>query len=347
MNREKATETAVQIDGSYGEGGGQILRTSLSLSLITGKPFQITNIRANREKPGLLRQHLTAVQAAVTVSGGRAEGASPGSRALAFFPGEVQSGIYQFAIGTAGSGTLVLQTILPALMMASGPSEIVIEGGTHNPAAPPYDFIEKCFLPLIEKMGPKVKLELQRYGFYPAGGGKFTVQITPVDRLQPLLLGDRGEIIEKKIVALVANLPYHIARRELDTASGLLGWDAEMTSCVDTKNSASPGNVVMIEIESHGATEMFIAFGERGVTAEAVATDAAKQAKAYLESAASVGEHLADQLLLPMALAGKGEFTTTELNLHARTNMQVIQEFLPVKFEVREMHGCYGVTVQQ
>jgi RNA 3'-terminal phosphate cyclase (ATP) len=293
-----------------------------------------------------LRQHLTAVQAAAAVSGGSVEGASLGSRTLTFFPGKVQSGSYQFAIGTAGSGTLVLQTILPALMLAAGPSKIVIEGGTHNPAAPPYDFIEKCFLPLIEKMGPKVKLELQRYGFYPAGGGKFTVEIAPVDRLQPLSLGDRGEISEKKIVALVANLPYHIARRELDTVAGLLGWGAEMTSCVDTKNSASPGNVVMIEITSQAASEMFIAFGERGVTAEAVATNAAGQAKAYLDSAATVGEHLADQLLLPMALAGKGAFSATELNLHAKTNMKVIQEFLPVRFEVSELDGCCRVSIE-
>jgi RNA 3'-terminal phosphate cyclase (ATP) len=341
------TEVPIQIDGSYGEGGGQILRTSLSLALITGRPFQITNIRANRKKPGLLRQHLTAVQAAATVSGGRAEGAFAGSRALTFVPGKVQAGSYQFAIGTAGSGTLVLQTILPALMTASGASEIVIEGGTHNPAAPPYDFIEKCFLPLIERMGPKVKLELERYGFYPAGGGRFTAEITPVNRLQPLLLGDRGEIVEKKIVAVIANLPYHIARRELDTAAALLGWDQGTAFCLDTKNSASPGNVVMIEVKTSEITEMFIAFGERGVTAEAVAANVANQVKAYLASAASAGEHLADQLLLPMALAGKGAFVTTALNLHAQTNMHVIQQFLPVRFEARELNGCYRLTVER
>jgi len=338
-------QTLVRIDGSFGEGGGQILRTSLSLSLVTGKPFRIEKIRANREKPGLLRQHLTAVQAAAEVGAGEAEGASLGSKALTFIPGKVRAGDYHFAIGTAGSGTLVLQTILPALITASGPSRIVIEGGTHNPAAPPFAFLEKSFIPLIEKMGPKVKAELNRYGFYPAGGGRFTVEITPCAVLNSLTIGERGEVIAQRAVALVANLPYHIARRELDTAGRLLGWGPECLVCEDTKNSVSPGNLVMVEIKSSCVTEIFTAFGQRGISAEEVATDAAKQAQKYLGSQAALDEHLADQLLLPLALARDGSFTATSLNLHAQTNMHVISQFLPVRFDVQDGKGFIRVSV--
>jgi len=340
-------QTTVRIDGSFGEGGGQILRTSLSLSLVAGKPFRIENIRANRQKPGLLRQHLTAVHAAVEVGSGEVDGAELGSKALTFVPGKIRAGDYHFAIGTAGSSTLVLQTILPALLTASAPSRVEIEGGTHNPAAPPFDFLQRSFMPLIEKMGPKVKVELQRYGFYPAGGGRFVVEVTPCAELQPIAVGERGEITGRRAVALVANLPYHIARRELDTLGKLLDWGPEWLSCEETKNSVSPGNLVMIELKSSALTEILTAFGKLGVSAEDVATDAAEQARAYLNSRAAVGEHLADQLLLPMALTGGGSFTAVGLNLHAKTNMQVIQQFLPVRFDVREENGFSCVSVRR
>lgn len=339
------TKTMIRIDGSLGEGGGQILRSSLSLSLATGKPFRIENIRANRQKPGLLRQHLTAVQAAVEVGSAEVEGASLGSGSLTFIPGKVRAGEFRFAVGTAGSGTLVLQTVLPVLMTAAGPSRIEIEGGTHNPAAPPFDFLKRSFIPLIEQMGPSVKLELRRYGFYPAGGGHFVVEIHPVEKLKPIHVEFRGEIVAKKATALVANLPYHIARRELDTVAKLLHWAPDSLHCEDTKKSASPGNVVMAELASSAVTQVFTAFGKLGVSAEDVAKDAAEQARAYLDSAAAVDEHLADQLLLPLALAGGGSFSAVSLNLHAKTNMEVIRKFLPVRFEVKEGIGCTLVTV--
>ncbi len=179
----------ISIDGSLGEGGGQILRTSLSLSLVTGLPFQIVNIRAGRERPGILRQHLAAVLAATQIGEATADGAFLGSTALTFAPTTIKPGKYHFAIGTAGSGTLVLQTILPALMVGSLPSQITIEGGTHNMAAPPFDFMARTFLPLIEKMGPKFQGNLERYGFYPAGGGRFVVNIEPCEVLSPIAIG--------------------------------------------------------------------------------------------------------------------------------------------------------------
>jgi RNA 3'-terminal phosphate cyclase (ATP) len=323
----------IEIDGSIGEGGGQILRTALSLSLVTGKPFRIRKIRAGRERPGLLRQHLTAVLAAVEVGGAAVEGASLGSDSLTFTPGAVRSGEYHFTVGTAGSGTLVLQTILPALMLASSPSQVRIEGGTHNPMAPPFHFLECAFVPLLERMGPRVSLQFERFGFYPAGGGSFLAQITPIAKLSPLTLGERGEVISRRVHAIVANLPRHIGQREVDSASASLNWGPETNSIESTRNSPGPGNVLMIEIRTQEVTELFTEFGKLGVSAERVGEQAAREARAYLSSNAVAGEHLTDQLLLPMALAGSGSFTSSKLNRHARTNIEVIESFLPVRFQ--------------
>jgi RNA 3'-terminal phosphate cyclase (ATP) len=337
----------VEIDGSVGEGGGQILRTSLSLSLVTGKPFRIDRIRAGREKPGLLRQHLTAVLAAAEVGGAKVEGAALGSQSLTFTPGTVRPGEYRFAVGTAGSGTLVFQTVLPALMLASGPSKVIVEGGTHNHMAPPYHFLERVFLPLVERMEPKFKMQFERYGFYPAGGGRFVAEITPAPSLAPLHLGERGEITSRKVTAIVANLPRHIAQREAETATDMLNWGAETQLIEATRESAGPGNVVMIEIRTNETTEIFTDFGKVGVSAEKVAENAARQAREYLASNAAAGEHLTDQLLLPMALAGSGSFTALKLNLHARTNMDVIQKFLSVAFQITEADGHTKVEISR
>jgi RNA 3'-terminal phosphate cyclase (ATP) len=335
----------IRIDGSFGEGGGQILRTSLSLSLATGKPFRIEKIRAGRERPGLLRQHLTAILAAAEVGGAEVEGATLGSATLTFSPGKVRAGEYRFTVGTAGSGTLVFQTILPALMLASAASRVTIEGGTHNSAAPPFDFLARTFLPLLERMGPKVRLEFERYGFYPAGGGRFCAEIEPCAALEPLSLGERTEIVSRRILAVVANLPGHIAVREIETAAGLLNWSKDVGKIDQTRNSAGPGNIVMIEIGTSEVTEIFSAFGQKGVNAETVASGAAHEAREYLGSRAVAGEHLTDQLLLPLALAGTGSFTAQKINMHARTNMTVISEFLPVRFDLREDEGVVTVDL--
>jgi RNA 3'-terminal phosphate cyclase (ATP) len=336
----------LEIDGSFGEGGGQILRTSLGLSLVTGKPFRIDKIRAGRQKPGLLRQHLTAVLAAAEVSQASVAGATLGSTCVTFTPGAVRPGEYRFVIGTAGSGTLVLQTVLPALMLAKAESKVTIEGGTHNHAAPPYHFLAQTFAPLVQRMGPKIALEFARYGFYPAGGGKFSATITPVPQLSPFDLDARGEITSRRVVAVVANLPRHIAHREAETAIEMLGWGADRYTVESTRESAGPGNVVMVEVGSEQVTEIFTSFGQIGVSAERVASRAAKDAREYLVSCAAAGEHLADQLLLPFALAGGGSFTATKLNLHARTNMEVIAMFLPVHFATSDGEGFVRLNVE-
>jgi len=322
----------VILDGSVGEGGGQILRTALSLSVVTGKPFFIEKIRAGRERPGLLRQHLTAVLAAAEIGDAEVEGAYVGSTQLSFKPSAIKPGRYNFAVGTAGSGTLVLQTILPALMTANEPSYITIQGGTHNQAAPPFDFLAKTFLPQIERMGPRVLVNLEKYGFYPAGGGRFEVEIHPCSTLSPIHLEERGATEKPKVHAIVANLNRKIAQREVFVASHLLQLAEEEQQITFTKNSPGPGNVVMIEVESTALIEVFTSFGKMGVSAEKVGTDAASQVSAYLASEAAVSEHLADQLLLPMALAGAGSFTTAAISPHAQTNMDVIKRFLPVNF---------------
>jgi RNA 3'-terminal phosphate cyclase (ATP) len=326
----------ISIDGSFGEGGGQVLRTSLSLSLVTGLPFQIANIRAGRERPGLLRQHLAAVLAAAQVGEASVDRAFLGSTALTFAPTTIKPGKYHFAVGTAGSGTLVLQTILPALMVGILPSQVVIEGGTHNMAAPPFDFLARTFLPLIEKMGPKVEANLERYGFYPAGGGRFVVDIEPCGLLTPIEVDRRGHTAKPKVNAVVANLPRHIAQREVDAVAAALGCGMEQLRITETKNSFGPGNVIMVEVETSAVTEVFTSFGKMGLSAEKVAADVASQVRAYLASEAATCEHLADQLLLPMAMAGVGSFTTVAASYHARTNIDVIAKFLPTEFTIEE-----------
>lgn len=322
------------IDGSQGEGGGQILRTSLSLSIVTGKPLRIFNIRAGRKKPGLKRQHLTAVQAAAQISGAEVQGAEIGSRDLMFVPGKLTPGEYRFSIGTAGSTTLVLQTVLPPLLTASTPSKLTLEGGTHNLAAPPFDFLKKAFLPLINRMGPAVNLSLLRPGFYPAGGGQFTAAIRPTEKLTPVDILDRGVIVAQKARAMVANLPRHIADRELKVIQKELNLPAADLSAIEFDNARGPGNAVFIEIISQHITEVFTGFGEKGVRAETVARRATEEAKHYLKSGAPVGHHLSDQLLLPFALAGGGSFITQELTEHSKTNIAVIQKFLNVDISV-------------
>lgn len=327
---------SITIDGSFGEGGGQVLRTSLGLALVSGQPFRIEHIRANRKKPGLQRQHLTAVKAAAEIGQATVEGAEFGSRALAFTPGQVRPGEYRFDIGTAGSVTLVLQTVLPALMTAPGPSTLILEGGTHNPMAPPVDFLQRAFLPLVRRMGPHVAIELDRYGFYPAGGGRVVVRIEPRGSLEGLELVERGRVTDREVRAVVARLPEHIARREADTARRKLGWEAKCAT-IEEVESAGPGNFVTVTIGCAHATEVFTGFGQIGVPAERVAAGPAKEAKRWLEAGVPVGEHLADQLLVPMALAGRGRFRTLPPTEHTRTNIAMVMRLLDVEIASQEL----------
>lgn len=324
------------IDGSEGEGGGQMLRTSLGLSMLTGTPFRMQRIRANRDKPGLMRQHRTAVLAAQQVCSAKLTGAVVGSSELTFIPGQVRPGDYHFATGSAGSTTLVLQAVLPALLTAASPSTLTLEGGTHNTFAPPLDFLEKSFLSLVGRMGPTVDVALERHGFYPAGGGRWFATVTPAPRLAPIELMSRGEFVRRKCMALVAGLPGEIAVRELAICRKAFDWDEPSFQIRQLSADCGPGNVLMIELGDGQVTEVFTSFGERGVSAEAVAERCVRQVRDYLAAGAPVGEHLADQLLIPLAMAGGGSFVTGPLTEHTRTNARLIERFLPVRFDIRE-----------
>ena len=327
----------LSIDGSFGEGGGQIIRSSLALSLVTGKAFRVYNVRAGRPKPGLQPQHLTAVRAAAEVGGARVEGAGVGAREFTFLPGEVTAGQYRFPIGTAGSTTLVMQTVLPPLLRASGPSLLTFEGGTHNPHAPPFDFIEKTFLPLVNRTGPTVTVELERYGFYPPGGGRFSVYVEPGAEARRLDLVERGVILAERARALCVNLRADIGERELKVAAEQLGLTLDQLRLDTSENAISPGNVFTVEVESELLTEVFTGVGQRGVRAEQVAARAVEEAKRYLEVGAPVGEHLADQLLIPLALAAGGSYTTGPLTPHTTTNIEVVRKFLPVEITTTQL----------
>jgi RNA 3'-terminal phosphate cyclase (ATP) len=298
----------ITIDGSAGEGGGQILRSSLALSLVTEKPFCIENIRAKRQKPGLLRQHLTAVKAAADVSQAKVDGDSIGSTRLSFSPGRVKGGSYHWSIGTAGSATLVLQAVLPALIVADENSDLTLEGGTQNPYAPPFDFLAQAFLPVINRMGPEVISHLERSGFYPAGGGRFSVTINPVQKLLRADLMERGEIMERKAVATISHLHRHIAETEIGTLRTELPWGPECFRIEESNDSRGPGNVVSCFVESRNITEVFTGLGKRGVPANRVASILGDEFRGYLSSGVPVGCYLADQLMVPMAVAGGGRF---------------------------------------
>ncbi len=341
----------IEIDGSVGEGGGQILRTSLALSMCTGQPFTLARIRARRAKPGLMRQHLTCVQAAAAVSGATAQGAAPGSTTLVFEPGAVKSGDYAFSVGTAGSCTLVLQTVWPALMLADAPSRLKLAGGTHNPMAPPFHFLERCYAPLLHRLGAGSELALRRLGFYPAGGGEIDVTIHPAaDTLHPFDLLERGDRVEAFAECLAPALPGAVARRELDALARALAWTPEQLRVPVVRQNEGPGNALMATLSHANVCELFTQFGEKGVSSEQVAQALAREVRDYESSAAALGPHLADQWALPLALAvwrcgGEAAYTCTELTDHATTNFAMIERFLPVRFETVQIDGGWRVSV--
>ena len=338
----KTNTSILSISGE--SGGGQLLRSSLSLALVTGRAFRMTNIRGKRPKPGLMRQHLTCVKAAAEVCGAEVEGAEMGSTELVFTPGKIAAGDYRFAIGSGGSTTLVLQTLLPALLHAEASSTLRIEGGTHNPMAPPFEFIEQCFLPVLWSMGVKASVALERPGFMQAGGGVLTAQISPIKKWKKITLTERGEELGLFGMVLNAHLPRSIVEREIAAANGVLRLPIEATEAAD---SAGPGNAIMLGARFANVCEITTGIAQMGRSAEAVATGAAKSLRGYLASSAPVGAHLADQLLLPMALAGGGMFHTLSITEHTRTNMALIEQFLPVKFGVKELDaGVKAVTAK-
>lgn len=325
----------ITLDGS--RGGGQILRTALSLSLITGKPFRIHDIRGKRPKPGLKRQHLTCVQAALQIGDGSADGAELNSRELVFHPGTTRAGDYRFAIGTAGSTSLLLQTVLPALLFADGASTVHVTGGTHNPLAPTADFIARSFLPALRTMGAGAGLTLHRHGFAPAGGGHVELAVNgdPNKTLKPLPHSTRGDLTGRHITATYANLDRSIAGRMATAAAKNLGWPEDSIS-VNEVDADGPGATVTAEAVHGNITDSITYFAERGRSADKLGHLTGRDLTRFLESGALVTERLADQLLLPLALAGGGTLTTTNATNHINTNLHTIAAFLATTSQITQ-----------
>ena len=326
----------IQIDGSQGEGGGQILRTALALSMITGQAFELINIRAGRKKPGLMRQHLVCVQAFQHISQAYVEGAELHSQRLYFAPQHVQNGKYQFQIGSAGSTTLVLQTLLPALLLQNEASELAISGGTHNLLAPTADFIEHCFLPALEKLGIKVEFKLNKAGFFPIGAGEIQIKIQPWQHRNKLNLLDRGTLQSTEAFAAVLNLSEEaqIAQRELATLNKRLKLDTQQQFHL---NGISQGNTAYVKVAHQNHVQLFTTLGEMRKSAEQIANHLAEQVKRYIASQAVVDEYLADQLLLPLALGQGGEFTAQCISEHTRTQAVMIEKFIDCEIEFIEL----------
>lgn len=331
----------IKLDGTYGEGGGQILRSALTLSMITQKPFEIENIRGKRAKPGLLRQHLTAVKASQEICSASVKGANLGSGNLHFTPGRIRSGSYRFSVGSAGSSMLVLQTILPALIFGKEKSEIVLEGGTHNPFAPTFHFLRDVYIPAIKKIGIDIDINLEKYGFYPAGGGRAKVLINPVKKVKKLNLLKRGAIRELTSISILSNLPEKIGIREVNKADQLLQSIAKINKKVETVNSPGPGNVFLTKVVCDNITETFTTFGEKRLKSEIVARRCVNDTIDYLISDAAVGEHLADQLIIPMAINEGGCFSTNVVSSHTRTNINTVSKFLNVKIDCSKQKDDY------
>lgn len=336
----------IEIDGASGEGGGQILRTSLTLSMIIGQPFRMINIRANRPKPGLMRQHLVAVQAAAQICNGEIASAVVGAQTLEFIPGKIRGGDYQFAIGTAGSCTLVLQTLIPALLFADRPSTIHITGGTHNMMAPPAHFLQRSYGRVLADMGATLDIELKRFGFYPAGGGEISVRIMPCAKLNAIEIMEPGERIAGYAESFIAGIPVSVANRELESIGTGMGWSESQLFVRGLSNDQGPGNALLISFEQQNVINVFSEFGEKAVRSETVARNLLAQVRRFIISGASVSEHLADQIMLPFALAGGGRFTTNTVSQHAKTNAEVIAQFLPVDISFEKRDSYYVCSVQ-
>jgi RNA 3'-terminal phosphate cyclase (ATP) len=317
----------ITIDGSEGEGGGQVLRYACALSLLTGEPFTIEKIRAGRDQPGLMRQHMTAIEAACTVGGAECEGLELGSNRIVFRPGSVQPGEYRFAVGTAGSTALVLQTLLVPLALAGAPSRLVIEGGTHAAMAPPFDFMARCFLPVFARMGPQVSATIKRHGFFPRGGGRIEIAIEPAP-LRRIECLDRGEPVARAGTVLFASLGDDIARRIRKAAlKNLPGWTESDIAIRELPADQGPGIALLLDAAFAHVTEVVSGFGRLGLSAEKIGATAGKRMAGYEASGAFAGPYLQDQLLLPMAIAGGGAFTSVKISEHTRTAASLIERF--------------------
>jgi RNA 3'-terminal phosphate cyclase (ATP) len=336
----------IEIDGSFGEGGGQILRTALALSVIFKRPLAVHHIRSKRKNPGLEHQHLMAVNALAKISGAKVEGNVVGSQTLTFVPGEVCSGDYRFQIGTAGSTTLLLQALLLPLCLSQRGFRLILEGGTHVPWSPPYHYLSDVLFPTLHVMGVSVGGRVGPWGWYPKGGGVIQVEVQPSPSLGPVSLLERGSVKRIRGFSAASLLPRHVAERQRQEALRRIEKEMKMTAeitILPDPPSRGPGSFLLLVAESEGALAGFSSLGRRGKRAEEVAGEAVNALKEYLEAEGCLDPYLADQLIPFMVMAkGNSAFTTTRITEHLLTNLWVIQHFRNVKISVRGEKGREG-----
>lgn len=330
----------VEIDGAQGEGGGQVLRSALTLSAITGNGVHLYNIRSNRSKPGLMAQHLKSVDAAAAVCKASVDGASMNSTALTFQPSGLRSGRYRFEIGTAGATSLVLQTIFLPLSLTSS-SSVIISGGTHVPWSPCYHYLALHWLPTLQQMGFDAQVDLEQAGFYPSGGGRIQATIRHASAISPLRLIERGKLLHVHGISAVANLPTSIADRQKRQAvlrlqkSLDLGTAPELRIQVQQLQSPAKGTFLLLLAEFEAGRCCYFGLGALGKPAERVADEAVDSLLAFLDTDGAIDQYLADQLLIPLSLAnGPSELRTSRVTPHLLTNAAVLHAFLPTKIEI-------------
>ena len=324
----------IRIDGSYGEGGGQILRTALALSAILRKPFTLFHIRSKRNNPGLQAQHLAAVEALARITEAHTEGVRFGSQKITFIPQKILSGEYQFEVRTAGSVTLLLQAILLPLCFSQGVSSVTLIGGTHVPWSPSFHYLSEVLLPTLEGLGVSAEASIEEWGFFPRGGGRIQLRINPVQELKPISLVDRGSLKGIRGISGVSNLPRHVAERQKEQAVKRIQSELQVGGEIDILDhipSNGPGSFLFLLVEQQAVRAGFSSLGAKGKPAERVADEAVNSLKEYLESDGCADPWLTDQLVPFMALAkGNSSMTTIRITEHLLTNLWVIQRFLDV-----------------
>lgn len=338
----------IEIDGNYGEGGGQILRTALSLSCLHQTPFRIYDIRKGRKKPGLMPQHLTAVKVAQLVSDAKVVGDYRGSTDLCFSPHGMKGGDISYDIGTAGSTSLVFQTLIPALVFGRGKSRVTLKGGTHVPFSPSFHYLNEVFAPLLSMLGIRVKFRIFSCGFYPRGGGKVRMDIHPAKKVKPLRLLERGRARGVSGCSAVGKLPLSIAERQRNAALariadclGPLGCPVKIE--MQDVQTPGPGTFVFLRMETEKSVAGFTALGARGKPAEAVGEEAAMDLGSFYASGAAVDQHLADQIVLYLSLCEEeSEFVVSSISQHLLTNLWVISRFRDFSYSVNGEVGNVG-----
>ena len=339
----------VQIDGSFGEGGGQIIRTSLSLAAMTGRAVEISNVRGRRAKPGLQPQHLASVRAAAALCDAVVSGDAVGSTFLSFAPqAPVKPGEYRFDIGTAGAATLVVQTVLVPLALARGDSKVTVTGGTHVPHSPPIEYLEAVYLPALRRAGLDAALSYSAAGFYPRGGGQVEVEISACAALQPLDLNERGRLENLRAFVVTSNLPAHVAERgaaTIEQAMKAIGRRVVIEP--REKSGPGPGAAVILSAQCQNGLAAWSSIGELRKPMEKVAQAPCQEFLRWWKAGAAQGtacdEHLADQLVLPLCFArGQSLWSTPVVTEHLRTVLQVAQRFLPIEAHLEEREDGSG-----